>query len=133
MAALSFGLPDTERASPKPLHHAAMDTPDLPTDQEIEERLRELLAEMQALLQKYGHTVGLVPEPPKPEVVPVKLSKRMREYMGLMCQGLSIKEICHIMHVCPSTLRIWRNRIFERYGIRGRVLLALWARENGLG
>ena len=89
--------------------------------------------EMQALLQKYGHTVGLVPEPPAPEVVPVKLSKRMREYMGLMCQGLSIKEICHIMHVCPSTLRIWRNRIFERYGIRGRVLLALWARENGLG
>ncbi|MEZ4761215.1 MAG: helix-turn-helix transcriptional regulator [Flavobacteriales bacterium] len=88
---------------------------------------------MQALLQKYGYTVGLVPEPPAPEVVPVKLSKRMREYMGLMCQGLTIKEIGHIMNVCPSTLRIWRNRIFERYGIRGRVLLALWARENGLG
>lgn len=88
---------------------------------------------MQALLQKYGHTVGLVPEPPAPEVVPVKLSKRMREYMGLMCQGLTIKEICHIMHVCPGTLRIWRNRIFERYGIRGQVPVVLWERENGLG
>ena len=89
--------------------------------------------EMQALLQKYGHTLGLAPEPPAPEVVPVKLSKRMREYMGLMCQGLTIKEICHIMHVCPGTLRIWRNRIFERYGIRGQVPVVLWERENGLG
>ncbi|MCB9170542.1 MAG: response regulator transcription factor [Flavobacteriales bacterium] len=47
--------------------------------------------------------------------------------------GLTGKEICDRMHVCPGTLSRWRTRIFERYGIRGQVALVLWARENGLG
>ena len=76
--------------------------------------------------------------------MPIKLGDRMREYLRLLCQGYTAKEIGHIMGVSPSTLRLrlaasanavreWRARIFKRYGIRGQVPLVLWARENGLG
>ncbi len=65
--------------------------------------------------------------------MPMKLGDLMREYLRLLCKGYTAKEIGHLMGVSPITLREWRARIFKRYGIRGRVLLALWARENGLG
>lgn len=70
---------------------------------------------------------------PVPQPVPIKLGARMGEYLRLMCKGYTDKEITHIMGVSPSTLREWRQRIFKRYGIGGRVALVLWARENGLG
>ena len=42
--------------------------------------------------------------------MPIKLVDRMREYLRLLCQGYTAKEICHIMGVSPSTLREWRAR-----------------------
>ena len=65
---------------------------------------------------------------------PLNLSKRMRQFIKLLCHPKSYyyKEIAAIMGCHISTLRTYRERIFERYGIKGKPALMVWAFANGL-
>ena len=69
-----------------------------------------------------------------PALAPLNLSKRMRQFLKLLCHPKSYyyKEIAAIMGCHISTLRTYRERIFERYGIKGKPALMVWAFANGL-
>ena len=58
----------------------------------------------------------------------------MREFLKLVCdpKGYSYKQMAAIMKCSPDTLRTYRDRITERYGIRGKGAFIAWAFANGL-
>jgi DNA-binding NarL/FixJ family response regulator len=64
----------------------------------------------------------------------VRLSKRMQEFLKLLCHpnGYHFKQIAAIMKCSIHTLRTYQRRIAERYGVNGKSALISWAFANGI-
>jgi DNA-binding CsgD family transcriptional regulator len=61
------------------------------------------------------------------------LTAREREVVGLICRGLTNKEIAHELVVTPGTAANHVARILGKVGARSRTEAALWAVRQGLG
>ena len=95
----------------------------------------QLVGQLHALLAHLG--LGTPPADPaaaQPEPAAVDLSRRMLEFLTLLChpKGYRYKEIAAIMKCSTHTLRTYRDRITERHGIRGKGAFIAWAITNGL-
>ncbi len=94
------------------------------------------LAELKLALEQLGlGQQPLAPPPPPPPNAHLRLSKRKRQFLKLLCdpRGYTYKEIAHRMNCHTSTLRTYRERIAKQHGIVGKTNLLRWALENGLG
>lgn len=54
------------------------------------------------------------------------------QFISLCCTELSYKEIADLMCVSPRTIDGYRERMFEKFEIKSRVGLAMFAIRNGL-
>lgn len=92
----------------------------------------QLFAELQVELQQLA--AGTMDAAPLRETQP-RLSKRLRQFLKLLCdgKGYTYKEIAAKMGCHTSTLRTYRERLAERYDIRGKAALVGWAVARGLG
>ncbi len=61
-----------------------------------------------------------------------ELSKRESEFLKLCCTELTYKEIADRLNVSPRTIDGYRDRLFEKLGIKSRVGLAMFAVKTGL-
>jgi DNA-binding NarL/FixJ family response regulator len=57
----------------------------------------------------------------------IKLSKRERQMVGLVTQGLSNKEIAWALGVTPGTVKVYMSRLFHKANVNDRFELALMA------
>lgn len=112
--------------------------------QDITERKRseeELIEAIEAVMQDtswFSRTVieklAHLRRPGRPDKVPAglaDLTPREIEVLGLMCQGLSNKEIVKKLGVTQNTVRNHIARIYEKADVHDRAGAVVWARERG--
>jgi DNA-binding CsgD family transcriptional regulator len=61
------------------------------------------------------------------------LSIREREIHGLICQGLSNRQIAKLLFISEATVKVHVQHVFDKTGIRSRTALALNAARRDLG
>ncbi|WP_041616253.1 LuxR C-terminal-related transcriptional regulator [Spirosoma linguale] len=62
----------------------------------------------------------------------VQLNPRERHFLQLACSELTYVQIADQMCVSPRTVDGYRETLFERFSVKSRVGLALWAVRTGL-
>jgi two-component system, NarL family, invasion response regulator UvrY len=62
----------------------------------------------------------------------IKLSVREREFIKLACTELTYKKIAEKMTVSEKTVEGYRESLFQRFTLKNRVSLAMFAVRNGL-
>jgi DNA-binding NarL/FixJ family response regulator len=60
----------------------------------------------------------------------VFLSRRERQLMNLLAQGLKNKEIASTLKLTESTVKVYLSRLFQKVGVHGRFEIALLALRN---
>ncbi|HJU35920.1 MAG TPA: response regulator transcription factor [Gaiellaceae bacterium] len=60
------------------------------------------------------------------------LSRREREVLELVAEGLPNKQIARRLSISEKTVKAHLTNIFERLGVTDRYQAALWARQHGL-
>jgi|GEM_PF-7095198 len=60
------------------------------------------------------------------------LTKREREALYFICQGLSMKEVAVEMYVSPSTVISHKRNLFEKFGVKNLVRLGVLAERYRL-
>lgn len=73
-----------------------------------------------------------LPDAPEPAPEMAELSKRERQILHLLTQGLSNKEIGLELSLSPHTIKVHLHRVLEKLGLRSRVEAAAWAVRHGL-
>jgi len=63
----------------------------------------------------------------------VSLTRRERDILRLLAQGLSNKEIAAQLHLSEKTIKNHVSEILSKLGLHNRTPAALWAVEHGLG
>jgi PAS domain S-box-containing protein len=61
------------------------------------------------------------------------LSKREREVLELICQGLDDKAIAAQLDLTANTVRNHVSRLYAKIGVNRRSAAVIWARERGIG
>ena len=61
------------------------------------------------------------------------LSKREREVLELVCDGLDDKAIADRLHLSGNTVRNHVSRLYAKIGVNRRSAAVIWARERGIG
>ncbi len=62
-----------------------------------------------------------------------ELSKREREVLELVCQGLDDKAIAARLGLTGNTVRNHVSRLYAKIGVNRRSAAVIWARERGIG
>ena len=60
------------------------------------------------------------------------LTRRERDVLSLLAEGLPNKEIAHRLAISERTVKAHLTSAFRRIGVRGRTQAALWVRDHGL-
>jgi DNA-binding NarL/FixJ family response regulator len=61
------------------------------------------------------------------------LSKREREVLALVAEGLPNKLIARRLEISEKTVKTHLTSVFQRIGVSDRTQAALWARRHGIG
>lgn len=61
------------------------------------------------------------------------LTPRELDVVKMVASGLRNKDLAERLFVTEGTVKVHLHNIYEKLGLEGRVTLALWARERGLG
>lgn len=61
-----------------------------------------------------------------------ELSRREREVLKFIAQGMTNQEIGRILYLSPNTVQTYRSRIMEKLGLHGRAELIKYALKVGL-
>lgn len=68
------------------------------------------------------------PIPSLPRAAP-QLTRRERDILRLLCQGLKNKQIAQALAIAPGTVKVHLMHLFEKTGARSRYELAIGARR----
>jgi DNA-binding NarL/FixJ family response regulator len=63
---------------------------------------------------------------------PVKLSRREKEILGLISQGLSNQEISGVLNISQRTVERHRTHLLEKTGSKNSIRLIIYALKNNL-
>ena len=66
------------------------------------------------------------------EQAPLSLSTREKEFLTYVATELTYKEIGEKMFVSPRTVESYRDSLFEKFGVKSRVSLVVFALKQGL-
>ena len=73
---------------------------------------------------------GLDPE--EADGAPTKLSKRQKQLILMLDQGLSNRDIAEALGISEHTVKVHLWRLFKRIGVNSRTQMLHYARVNGL-
>ncbi len=70
-----------------------------------------------------------------PAAIPAtgELSRREREVLELLCEGLDDKAIAAQLELSGNTIRNHVSRLYAKIGVNRRSAAVIWARERGIG
>jgi DNA-binding CsgD family transcriptional regulator len=60
----------------------------------------------------------------------VTLTRRERQLVSLVAQGLKNKEIAYSLGIAEGTVKVYLSRLFEKLGLKDRLDLALYGLRN---
>jgi DNA-binding NarL/FixJ family response regulator len=60
-----------------------------------------------------------------------RLSKRQREVLECLCQGMDNHEICHTLALRPGTVKTHIAALYRKFGVATRLRLVVKAYQNG--
>lgn len=63
---------------------------------------------------------------------PEPLTPREKDFLRLICTEITYKDIATKMYVSPRTVDEYRNSLFEKFRVKSRVGLVMYAIRNGL-
>jgi DNA-binding NarL/FixJ family response regulator len=61
-----------------------------------------------------------------------RLTMRELQVLRMVARGHSNKEIAEKLHVCEGTIKSHLHHVYEKLGVKGRLELALYARDRGM-
>jgi DNA-binding NarL/FixJ family response regulator len=61
-----------------------------------------------------------------------KLTKREKEILKLICNGLSSNEISEKLFISPKTVEVHRTNIFRKTNVKNTARLVIWAVKNNI-
>ena len=70
-------------------------------------------------------------EPDEADGAPAKLSKRQKQLIVMLDQGLSNREIAEVLGISEHTVKVHLWRLFKRIGVNSRTQMLHYARVNG--
>lgn len=62
----------------------------------------------------------------------IELSEQEEKFIQLACSEYTYKEIADLMCKSPKTIENYRSSVFEKFSLKSRVGLAMYAIKNGL-
>jgi DNA-binding CsgD family transcriptional regulator len=62
----------------------------------------------------------------------LNITKRERDVLQLICEGMSGSEIANALNICHTTVETHRTRLYEKTGCSGTASLVRWAARNRL-
>jgi DNA-binding NarL/FixJ family response regulator len=72
-------------------------------------------------------TVDFLLRKGRPRAEPPRITKRQREVLQLLAEGLSMKEVAHILKLTPGTIAFHKYRIMAKLGIKTNAELLKYA------
>jgi DNA-binding NarL/FixJ family response regulator len=69
----------------------------------------------------------------QPTQAVAELSRREREVLELLCEGLDDKTIAERLALSGNTVRNHVSRLYGKIGVNRRSAAVIWARERGIG
>lgn len=97
----------------------------------IEEVMKDASWFSRTLIEKLANVKG-VNSPTLPSVSFTDLTARERDVLGLICEGLSDKEIAARLKLAPNTVRNHVATVYSKLDVHSRSEAIVWARERGL-
>jgi len=91
---------------------------------------KEISKTISALLPAEANTGDL--DGAAPVVVPQKLSKRQKQLIIMLDQGLSNRDMAEKLGISEHTIKVHLWRLFRRLGVKSRTQTLHFARVNGL-
>jgi two-component system invasion response regulator UvrY len=61
----------------------------------------------------------------------IPLSEKEKEFLHLICSELTYKDIAAKLNISPRTVDDYRNALFEKFNVKSRVGLAIYAIKKG--
>jgi DNA-binding NarL/FixJ family response regulator len=61
-----------------------------------------------------------------------QLTRREREVLNLLVQGLTNKEIASVLGVTPATVKTHVEHLIKKLGVSDRTQAAVWAVRSGI-
>ncbi len=71
-------------------------------------------------------------DPEEPDGAPAKLSKRQKQLILMLDQGMSNRDIAEALGISEHTVKVHLWRLFKRIGVNSRTQMLHYARVNGL-
>lgn len=73
--------------------------------------------------------------PSKKEVIKrlTPVTKKEKQFLGLICKNITYKEIASIMQVSPRTVDSYRDSLFKKLKVKKRTGLCIYSMKNGFG
>ncbi len=71
-------------------------------------------------------------DPDETDGAPTKLSKRQKQLILMLDQGLSNRDIAETLGISEHTVKVHLWRLFKRIGVNSRTQMLHYARVNGL-
>ena len=81
--------------------------------------------------KRYASAEELAAEANTPAHVPTKLSKRQKQLILMLDQGLSNRDIAEKLNISEHTVKVHFWRLFRRLGVNSRTQALHFARTNG--
>jgi ATP/maltotriose-dependent transcriptional regulator MalT len=75
-----------------------------------------------------ARSLGLAPHSPEREI-PQGLTRREREVLALVSQGLSNRQIAHTLWIAESTVKVHIHHVLDKLGVQSRTEAAAMASE----
>ena len=66
------------------------------------------------------------------DIRPIKLSRREKEILDLISQGLSNQEIADVLNISQRTVERHRTHLLEKTGSKNSIRLVIYALKNNL-
>lgn len=84
------------------------------------------------ITHKVISTIGGVISGNSPISTIINLSEREKEFLKLACSEMSYAEIAKAMFLSPRTIDGYREHLFEKFQVKSRVGLVLYAIKHGI-
>jgi PAS domain S-box-containing protein len=105
------------------------------SEQELMTAIEAVMADTSWFSRSVVEKLAALRQSSKPRIIGAELedlTDRERDVLGLICQGLSDREMSATLKLSPNTIRNHVFSLYQKIGVNRRGAAIIWARERGI-
>jgi PAS domain S-box-containing protein len=105
------------------------------SEEELMAAIETVMADTSWFSRSVVEKLAALRQSSRPRIVGAELedlTDREREVLGLICQGLSDREMSATLKLSPNTIRNHVFSLYQKIGVNRRGAAIIWARERGI-